>query len=223
MSWVPRGAQRCEERVARQLDSERGRRPVPGIDRRLRRESFRERPQRLDERVPVAAGEVGASNRAGEEHIAGKEGFARVVREVTGRVARDLERLERDPGEVEAFVAGEQDVRGIGACSHARRDEVRQVLEQPLLVLGHVDRRLGALGEVGDAEEVIPMAVRDQDRRALRAECGELEPQLPGIAARVDHDRFAGTSGAADDVAVRPDRAKLVAVDDDAHARFTGA
>ncbi len=52
------------------------------------------------------------------------------------------------------------------------RREVRVLLEQGALALGHPDGRAGALGEVGDAAEVVEVAVRDQDRGAGRAACG---------------------------------------------------
>ena len=42
-----------------------------------------------------------------------------------------------------------------------------------------------------------------------------------GIAAGIDDDRFGGVTRGADDVAVRPDRAELVTVDDDAHVVLT--
>ena len=91
-------------------------------------------------------------------------------------------------------------------------------LEPVALALGHVDRRAGALREVGDAAEVVEVAVRDQDRGARRAAPGELQPQLGGVAARVDDDRLRRAAVGADDVAVRLERPERVAVDDEAHA-----
>ena len=56
------------------------------------------------------------------------------------------------------------------------------------LALAHVDGRTRALGEVGDADEVIPVPVRDEDRRARRTEPREQEPELGRVAARIDDD-----------------------------------
>ena len=61
------------------------------------------------------------------------------------------------------------------------------------------------------------MTVRDQDRRARRPHPGELEPQLRGIAARIDDDRLRRTARGADDVTVRLDRTKRIRVDGESH------
>ena len=103
-----------------------------------------------------------------------------------------------------------------GAERDARRRVVVDLLEQLPLVLGHVHRRAGSLGEVGDAAEVVPVAVRDQDRGALGPALRQLEPDLGRVRARVDDDRL-GRAGVADEVAVRPDRAELEARDVKGH------
>ena len=113
-------------------------------------------------------------------------------------------------GEVERLVAREEDLRRVRAQADARRHVVVHVLEEDALVLGHVHGRAGSLGEVGDAAEVIPVAVGDEDRDAARAAPGQLEPDLRGVRARVDDDRV-GAPRPADEVAVRPDRAELEA------------
>ena len=104
------------------------------------------------------------------------------------RVARHAERLELEAGELERFVSLQQEICGPAACFDAGGNEVRQVFEQGLLVLGHVDRGTGALGQLDDAKEVVPVAMRDQNRRARRAQAGELDAKLRSVPARVDHD-----------------------------------
>jgi hypothetical protein len=99
-----------------------------------------------------------------------------MVGEVRRRVAGHLHGLEGDPGELERLVALEQRVRRVAARDDARWHEVREVLKQRALAFGHVDGGVGALGEVGDAAEVVPVAVRDQDRGAASAGARELEP-----------------------------------------------
>ena len=97
------------------------------------------------------------------------------------------------------------------------RRVVVHLLEEHALVLGHVHGRAGSLGQVGDAAEVIPVAVGDQDRDALALpRLRQLEPDLGRIRARVDDDRL-GRAGVADEVAVRPDRAELEARDVKGH------
>ena len=66
------------------------------------------------------------------------------------------------------------------------------------------------------------MPVRDEDRNAAGAEPREFQPKVCGIAARVDDDRLVGRLRGTDDVAIRPDRAELVAIDDQAHRALTG-
>ena len=103
-----------------------------------------------------------------------------------------------------------------GRSVDARRDEVVHPLEQHPLVLGHVHGRARPLRQVGDAAEVIPVPVRDEDRGAAGAEARELEPDLGRVAARIDDDRLV-RAGPPDEVAVRPDRAELEARDVQAH------
>src|SRR5690242_11740476 len=110
MSWVPRwasnlGTQLRQKRVARELLAERCRRSVSRIDNGLRREAIDQRADRLDERVPVAVRQVDAADRALEEHVAGEERAVGVEGEVPGRVARDVQGLEVDAGELERLVA----------------------------------------------------------------------------------------------------------------------
>ena len=76
--------------------------------------------------------------------------------------------------------------------------------------------------ELGDASEVVPVSVGDQDRDAADADPGELQPELRRVPTRVDNDRFAGRLRGTYDVAVRPDRAELVAIDDQGHRTLTG-
>src|SRR5207253_8675766 len=68
-----RGAQLREERIALELGAERRGGAVPGIDPRLRREAVGERADRGDERVPVAAREIGSADAACEDEVAGEQ------------------------------------------------------------------------------------------------------------------------------------------------------
>ena len=126
-------------------------------------------------------------------------------------------RLERDPGELERLVALEQDVGRVGLQRELRGREVVDPLERDPLFGGHMDWRARRAGQFGDTAEVVPVAVRDQDRDARGTGSPELALELGRIAARVDHDRFACCRRGPDDVAIRPDRAKLVAIDGEAH------
>ena len=110
-----RGAQLREERIALELDAERRLRPVPGIDDGLGRIAVGERPHRVEERVPVAARQVDAADRAGEEQVAAEERAVGVEGDVCRRVAGDRDALERDARGVDRLAALERDDRAYTA------------------------------------------------------------------------------------------------------------
>ncbi len=64
---------------------------------------------------------------------------------------------------------------------------------------------------------MVVVPVRDEDRRAAGAGAREVEAQLCRVAAGIDDDRLGRAASRTDDVAVRPDRAELVAVDGERH------
>ena len=195
------------------LGAERRRRPVPRIHRRLGREALGEHPRRLDERVPVAAREVDAPDRVGEDEVAGEEAAVREERDVVRRVAGDRDDVERDACDVERLAAVELGVDGVVA----NREPAGGALGRHAVARRRVDRRAGSFREIGEAGDVIRVGVGDEDRAAARAGTRELEPQLRAVAARIDDDGFGRAAFRADDVAVRADRTHLVAVDDERH------
>ena len=94
---------------------------------------------------------------------------------------------------------------------------MRRVLEHVHLDLGRVDLHAGALGELGEAEDVVPVRVRDQDPAACRSHARQLQADRGRVAARIDDGRLRRAALQPHDVAVRADRAQLVAVDDESH------
>ncbi len=77
-----------EKRVLGELGCERRLAAVAGMDDRVRRVRVEERGDRRLQHVPVAAGEIGAADRAGEEHVAREEVAVGEEGEVRRRVAR---------------------------------------------------------------------------------------------------------------------------------------
>ena len=159
-------------------------RPWPGVDGRLGREALGEQADRVEERRPVAAGQVDAADRAGEEHVAREERAVGGEGEVARRVAGDRERLPRDAGQLERLVAGEPvlglpraDVHAVGGV-----DLVRP-LEHERLGLGDPDRRAGALRQAGDAAEVVEVRVRDEDPRAVGRRGGRAPPRTSAASS----------------------------------------
>src|SRR5204863_3442891 len=118
------------------------------------------------------------------------------------------------------LVALEQHVGRVRPQVNALRNEAVDVLQQRALVLGHMDRRAGALRQVGDAAEMIPVPVRDQDRRTARPESGELEAQARCLGAGIDDDRLGRAALGANDVTVRPGASEWICIDDEAHWAF---
>ena len=192
--------------------------PWPGYTTVSAGSALGERPDRGEQRLPVRAGEVGTPHRAGEEDVAREEAVLRVVGDVVRGVPRHREHLERDVRDLDRVPARDEHLRRVRADGDSGgRVRALRALEQGALPLGHVHRRPGSLGEVGDAEQVVEVAVRDEDPRAARPEPSERQPQLGRVAARID-DRCLRRAGvAADDVAVRPHRTERELVDAKPH------
>src|SRR4029077_11846206 len=97
------------------------------------------------------------------------------------------------------------------------RRQLGEALEPLPLSLRHPDLRTRSLGEVGDAAEMVEVAVRDEDPRAGGAEPRELEAGARRIPAGIDDRALRCASLAPDDVAVRLERTELVSVDRKRH------
>ena len=95
-------------------------------------------------------------------------------------------------------------------------------LEHDRLVRGHVDGRAGASARSATPPRWSQCAVRDRGSRRTRAPVrASSSRELRRVAARIDHDGLRRAALGADDVAVRPDRAELVAVDGEAHGALS--
>ena len=91
-----------------------------------------------------------------------------MVGEVRGRVPRHGQHVERAPRDLDGLAALEEHVGRVRPQPHLRRSE-GGALEELALPGGHVHGRARALGEVGDTEQVVPVAMRHEDRGAARA------------------------------------------------------
>ena len=118
-------------------------------------------------------GQVGAADRAREEDVAGEEGPVGGEREMPRRVAGDEEHLERDPGELDRLPAGQLVLGLVRADVHAGRGPLVDVDDQVSIAGGRVHRGAGSLREVGEGADVVPVAVRDEDGDATRAQARE--------------------------------------------------
>jgi len=119
-------------------------------------------------------------------------------------VAGHCDHVERDARQLQLLASLENYVRRVRTNGDGCVAGVdRGLLECEPLAGRHVNRSAGALGQVGDADEVVPVSVRDENRGAASAHAGELKPDLGGVAARVDDHRLRRAAVGADGVAVR--------------------
>ena len=81
---------------------------MAGVDDGLGREAIRERPHRIEQRVPVGTGKICAADGACEEKIAAEEAPVRVEGDVRGRVARDRDAFKGEARDLDRLAAAEQ-------------------------------------------------------------------------------------------------------------------
>ena len=92
----------------------------PGCTRGLRGQRVHQRADRLQQRRPVAAGQVDAAHRALEEHVAGEHGLLVGDRErhVAGAVTGREHHVDVEPGQLQLLAAG-QGVLGLPVLERA--------------------------------------------------------------------------------------------------------
>ncbi len=161
-----RRAQRCEERVRGELLAQRRLRPVTGPYPRLGGIPVEQSADRGEQGRPVASREVGAADASGEEDVPREQLAPDGVRDMRRRVPRHRGDLERHARELQRLVARQPDLGHPRPNVHSGRCEGLRLFEQEPLGLGHMHGGAGRLRQVGDADEVIPVAVRDEDRDA---------------------------------------------------------
>ncbi len=172
---------------------------------------------RLEQRVPVAARQVGAAHRALEQHVAGED--RRLGRDRERHVARAVAGREQDvdleAGQLELLAARERVLGVVGLERPEARPghERHDVGEHPLLDLGHPHLRAGGLRHGRHGAHVVEVRVGEQDPVERHAEGIDRAEQLVGLVARVD-DQRAVRAVAAEDVRVLGHRA------DGEHAHF---
>ncbi len=178
-----------------------------------------ERPDGADQRGPVGAGQVGASDRAGEQDVAREHVPLGRVGEMAGRVARHREHVEPHAGELEPLTPVEQHIRCPRTDDDPRRNVALRMLEDVAFGRRRMNRGAGAFREVRQGGDVVEVGVRDQDGGTPGAERGERQPDLACRSARVDQDGVRRRTLRPHDVAVRRERAEGETVDGGRHAR----
>ncbi len=79
------------------------------------------------------------------------------------RVTRDGDDVDLQPGQLERLAAAEEHVRSPRPDVDAGRRERVRGLEERALAGRAVDRCTGAFGELGQAQDVVEVAMCDQD------------------------------------------------------------
>ena len=145
--------------------------------------------ERMQRRV-VAAREVGAADRASEQHVADERDAARAAlreHDVAGRVAGAVVHVERELADADRVALLEPAVRreGTRAGHPEHRRLARELLDpERVLALRSFDRHAGALRQLRHAAAVVDVAVRDEDllerrRRCVRARRAADRPRRP--------------------------------------------
>ena len=160
---------------------------------------------RREQCLPVAAGQVDAPDRAGEEDVAGEERAVGVEGDVAGPVPGDVDHLEGDSRDVDV---SPPETRCSGSWGGTRNGRASAGPQHVGLARRRPDLGARAVGEVGHARDVVDVGVRDEDRGAARPHASKLEPERRRVVARVDDDRLGRAALGAHDVAVRLERAQ---------------
>src|SRR6185312_4224949 len=142
-----------------------------------------------DQGFAIAAGQVGAADGAGKQHVAAEDDAvsdqADAPRRMTGRVAdREAQRADRELFALHHVAIGGRRPR------RSPEPEPRRLLRH-----GVVERPVRGMQPHGPArfaddsfhaEHVIEMPMREPDRDRLRAGLGDLVQDQPGFLARID-------------------------------------
>jgi hypothetical protein len=153
--------------------------------------------------------EVGAPDRAREEHVAREEVALGVVGDGRARVTGHGGHLEVDAGDRHEL-APVQQVVGLARRRLERAEVVR-------LAARHPDLDAGRLGDALHRTQVVVVAVRHEHAAGDERTVGEDAEHDVGRVAGIDHGDLGGTL-AADEIAVRPVGAQRQ-LDDVEHGR----
>ena len=145
--------------------------------------------------LPFAAAlEIAAAYTQAEQRIAGKQDalLCEQVANAARRVARRMQHLHRKARRIQHFAALEQHVRMAGRNLHPREDGKARALAVKRLLIRFVDADLRAkfLLQLRHREDMVEMAMRQQDMRGRDAVFGHRVPHECGVRW-VDDKAFA--------------------------------
>src|SRR3954447_19427201 len=212
-----------EERVRGSLPAYRGLLAVSGQHHDVVGQGEHPRREATQHRRVVSAGQVGASDRAGEEQVAGEHDLAdlglvdvrRAERDGAAGVAGRVVDHEVEAGQLEGLPVGELgNVVGLGELVAAAEQHAGRLAGHPGHRIGQkvpvvrVDPGGGVVGarDRRHTPHVVDVTVGDQDRHRLEPVLADhLGDAVRRVLAGIDdHALSTGTGG--DDVAVRPPR-----------------
>jgi hypothetical protein len=181
----------AQERIRLALGAERRQPHVPRVDGGLVRIGVEQLLDRAQQRRPVAARKVDATDRALEQHVAGEQRpvLRERVSDVAGAVAGDEADLEREAREVQRLAAADGVVRVVALKrAEAGPADVGVDVGQHLgFALRAVDRRAGRARHRGHGSDVVEVGVGEEDRLDRHDVQGLEGVEQPlGLVARVD-------------------------------------
>ena len=175
---------------------------VAGNDLRLFGENEQATVDGVDDLAGVTAGQVGASDAAGEERVAGDEQLH--GREVEANAALGVAGRVQDCGrvavEADAHAVGEAGVRwrGLGSGGTEPGGLLFHHGEQRQVIFIEQDGRAGEALETQRSADVVNVGVRDEDLGQLEAELGEAAMDAADLFSGIDDDGFVGCRVAQD-------------------------
>jgi hypothetical protein len=177
--------------------------------------ALRQRPEfgadAAQQLLQVAAGKVGAADRAAEEHVAAEDDRRIASHQednVPGRMTRDVEHLKPNSGRIDDVALPHQLIgRGAADVNAGEAAQVEHRIREHVRVAGADHERSVREGGLqrGVAGDMIDVTVRVQDDPNPQAFVGELSQNRIGLETGVDDDAV-GRSGVPDEVRVLRER-----------------
>src|SRR5690606_33115031 len=181
----------AHEGIARPLVAEGRHLPVPGHEGHV----IAERPELAGDRANqggvIAAREVGAADRALEQHVADdrEPRLAMEEHHMPGRVAGAVQHLETLGAELDGVAILEPTIRfeGLQPCEAETLALLRQLIDpERIFALRAFERHAEALRELGRLSAVIDVTVREEDLLEARTGLRERGLDALEIAARIE-------------------------------------
>src|SRR2546430_8873149 len=182
-----------EEGVGSALASHSGFRSMPAVHDGRIRERKQLALDALQERLEVAAGQVGPPDRALEQHVPGERHTVSLEHDAARRMARGVAHVELERAHPQQVAVGERAIgRGERSGAHAEGTRLlRHVVVQQPVARVEVHGRAGVGLEPGNAEHVVDVSMSQPNRHGFHARIRNLVGDQARLLARIDDGAFA--------------------------------